>query len=76
MNTLKTKTNRLVITIMLFMQDFVFGVRRRWAAMKENPQAGYSAVEWIVIVLAVLAIAAIVIGAITAFVNAQTAKLP
>lgn len=76
MNTLKTRAERITLALMIFLQDAVYGVRRRWNALKENPQAGLQTVEWIFLVVGILVIAGIVIVAVTAFVNAQIAKMP
>lgn len=76
MNTLKNKMDRTIIAIALFMQSAIYAVRHRWNTLKQRPQAGMQTVEWIFLVVGILALAGIVILAVTAFVNTQTAKLP
>lgn len=48
----------------------------RWAAARDNrDEAGFTALEWLVVALGVIAIAGIAVAAVKAYVTGQTNKL-
>jgi hypothetical protein len=51
-------------------------VRRRARAVRDTGDAGLQTVEWIFLVVGILALASVVIIAVGIFVNGQVAKLP
>ena len=57
-------------------QSLFTEVRRRARLVRSTGDAGLQTVEWIFLVVGMLAIAGIVIFAVTGFVQAQVGKLP
>lgn len=57
-------------------RQFVSGLRKRAIALKATAEKGLQTVEWIFLVVGILALAAIVIVAVNAFVQAQIGQLP
>ena len=52
------------------------GLRRRAIALKATAEKGLQTVEWIFLVVGILALAVIVIAAVNAFVQGQIGQLP
>jgi hypothetical protein len=57
-------------------QSLFTEVRRRARLVRSTGETGLQTVEWIFLVVGILAIAAIVITAVTVFVQGQVGKLP
>lgn len=68
-----------VIKIYLLAQTLILGLRNRAVArvdgLRLRAEAGSGSSEWVLIIIGVIALAAIVIGAVTAYVQTQTGKL-
>ena len=57
-------------------QSLFTEVRRRARLVRSTGDAGLQTVEWIFLVVGILAIAGVVIVAVSVFVQGQVAKLP
>lgn len=68
-----------IVKAYLLVRTLVLGVREsaeaKYARLRVRAEAGDGSAGWVLILIGVIAIAAIVIGAVTAYVQTQTSKL-
>lgn len=62
--------------IYLIAQAFILGLgNTATSKLRLRAEAGGGSAEWVLILIGIIAIAAIVVGAVTAYVNTQVGKL-